>query len=141
MKISLYIGDNELDLFKDENIEINSSVVDIENIESNTTEFSKDFTVPASNKNNRTFKHYYNSDIDNGFDARIKVDGKILINGFVFKLGKFRLSKVIVKDNKPSSYTIQFWGNLLNLKDVFTLPWSLSTATASSTRSVYSPGS
>ena len=64
------------------------------------------------------FQHYYNADIDNGFDARVKVDGTIFINGFLFKLGKYRLSKVIVKDNKPSSYTIQFWGNLLNLKEI-----------------------
>ena len=118
MKVDLYIGDSKLDLFEDENIEINLSVVDIENIESNTTEFTKDFTVPASNSNNRLFQHYYNADIDNGFDARIKVDGSIFINGFLFKLGKYRLSKVIVKNNKPSSYTIQFWGNLLNLKDL-----------------------
>ena len=117
MITSLYIGEEQLDLYADENIEINSSVTDIEDIEKNTTEFTKDFTVPASNKNNRLFKHYYNADIDNTFDARIKVDGGILLNGFVYKLGKYRLSKVSVKNNKPSSYTIQFWGNLLRLKD------------------------
>lgn len=117
MKVDLYIEDTKLSLFKDENIELNLSVVDVENIESNTTEFSKTFTVPASNSNNRLFKHYYNADIDNGFDARVKVNGSIFLNGFLFKLGKYRLSKVNVKNNKPSSYTIQFWGNLLTLKE------------------------
>ena len=117
MITSLYIGTETLDLFEDENIEINLSVTDIDNIESNTTEYTKDFTVPASLKNNKLFKHYYNADIDNAFDARIKVEGGILLNGFVYKLGKFRLSKVSVKKGLPSSYTIQFWGNLLSLKD------------------------
>ena len=110
MKVDLYIGDSKLDLFEDENIEINLSVVDIENIESNTTEFTKDFTVPASNSNNRLFQHYYNADIDNGFDARVKVDGTIFINGFLFKLGKYRLSKVIVKDNNTSVTNLLFSG-------------------------------
>ena len=96
MITSLYIGEEQLDLYADENIEINSSVTDIEDIEKNTTEFTKDFTVPASNKNNRLFKHYYNADIDNTFDARIKVDGGILLNGFVYKLGKYRLSKAAI---------------------------------------------
>jgi hypothetical protein len=120
MITGLYIGNDPtdlLDLYGDENIEMNSSVTDIEDIEKNTTEFIKTFTVPASNKNNRKFKHYYNADIDNSFDARIKVEGGISLNGFGFKLGKYRLSKVSMKNNKPSSYTIQFWGNLISLKD------------------------
>ena len=117
MRVDIYIGTNQVDLFEDENLEINSSVNDIEDITKNTTDYSKTFTVPASKENNKLFKHWYNADVDNSFDARIKVDGKINLDGMLFRNGKFRLTKVSVKHGAPSSYTINFWGNLLDLKD------------------------
>lgn len=117
MIVNIFIGEDQVDLFQEENLEINSSVADIEDITKNTTDYTKTFTVPASAENNILFKHWYNADIDNSFDARIKVDGRIELDGMLFRVGKFRLSKVSVKHGAPSSYTINFWGNLLDLKD------------------------
>jgi len=117
MIVSIYIGTSKVDLFDDEDISVNSSVVLISDITKNQTDYTKTFTVPASDNNNQLFKHYYDADIDNAFDARIKVDGEIRMDGLPFRIGKFRLSKVAVKKNKPSSYTINFWGNLLTIKD------------------------
>ena len=117
MIVTLYIGGVKLDLFKDENISVNSSIANIEDITKNQTDFTKTFTVPASDNNNKIFKHYYDADIDNSFDARIKVDGEIKLDGLPFRKGKFRLSKVAVKKGNPSSYTINFWGNLVTIKD------------------------
>ena len=119
MIIDVYIGDYKLDLFKDEGIELNSSVATINDITKNTTEYTKSFTVPASDINNQIFKHYYNANIDNTFDARTKVTGRIELNGIPFKFGKWKLEKVAVKQLNPSSYTINFTGNLVNLKDKF----------------------
>ena len=103
MIVTLYIGGVKLDLFKDENISVNSSIANIEDITKNQTDFTKTFTVPASDNNNKIFKHYYDADIDNSFDARIKVDGEIKLDGLPFRKGKFRLSKVAVKKGNPSS--------------------------------------
>ena len=61
-------------------------------------------------ENNKLFKHYYDANIDNTFDARIKVDGRIEIDGVRFRVGKFLLQKVNVKQGKPTSYTINFFG-------------------------------
>ena len=52
------------------------------------TDFSKSFTLPASKTNNKIFKHYYNFDIDGGFDARKKVSAKIELNDLPFRDGK-----------------------------------------------------
>lgn len=119
MIIKLYIGSDKLDLFKSENIEVNSSIADVSDITKNTTEYTKSFTVPASDTNNQIFKHYYNADLSGSevFDARIKVDGSIELDGIPFKFGKYRLSKVSIKKGVPYSYTINFWGNLVNIKD------------------------
>ena len=117
MITTLYIQGNRLDQYKDESVEINSSVLDISDITKNTGDYTKTFTVPASKINNRIFKHWYDANIDNSFDARTKVDGEIHLDGIVFKIGRFRLTRVNVKKNKPDSYTINFFGNLVSLKD------------------------
>lgn len=118
MIVSIYINNEQLDLFKDENISVTSSVLDIQDINKNTTDYSNSFTVPASDNNNKIFKHYYNANIDNTFDARLSVSGRIEIGGLPFRTGKILLQKVSVKSNVASSYTINFWGNLVSLKDV-----------------------
>lgn len=120
MVTKLYIGTEKLDLFADENISLNSSIADVSDITKNTTEFTKGFTVPASDINNEIFKHYYEANIDGGFDARIKIDGKIELDGIPFKTGKFRLNGVKLKNGLPDSYNINFWGNLVNIKDALT---------------------
>ncbi len=118
MILDIYIGNEKLELFEDENISITSSILDIQDISKNTTDYTKSFTVPASEINNKIFKHYYNANIDNTFDARVSVDGRIEIGGMPFRLGRFLLLKVSVKGGVASAYTINFWGNLVSLKEV-----------------------
>jgi hypothetical protein len=115
--IGLFIGTEKLVLFSDENITINSSIADVSDITINTTDYTKTFTVPANNANNETFRHYYEANIDGGFDARIKQAGHIELDGIPFKIGKWRLNKVNIVNGVASSYTINFWGNLVSMKD------------------------
>ena len=117
MVVKIYIGDYKVDIFKEESISITSSVLDIEDITKNTTDYTKSFTVPATANNNSLFKHYYEANIDNTFDARIKIDGRIELDGMPFRKGKWLLQKVSVKQGNPSSYTINFWGNLVSISD------------------------
>lgn len=117
MIVKIYIGTDQVELQKDESISITSSVLSIQDITKNTTDYSKAFTVPASESNNKLFKHYYDANVDNTFDARIKVDGRIEIDGVVFRIGKFLLQKVNVKQGRPTSYTINFFGNLVSISD------------------------
>lgn len=117
MRLSLYIGNNKIDLFEDESIELKSSVQDVNDITKNTTDFTKNFKVPASSNNNRTFKHYYDASIENTFDARTKVDARLELDNIVFRYGKASLLSVDVKYGKPSAYSLVFYGNLVNLKD------------------------
>lgn len=117
MMLKLYIEEDVLDLFDDESIELNSSIANVNDISKNTTDYAKSFTVPASNNNNRIFKHYYDANVDNTFDARVKVSGRIELDGIPFRTGKWSLEKVILKQGKPYSYSINFVGNLVSLKD------------------------
>ena len=73
----LYIENQRVDLFNDEIISLTQTIQNVKDIEKVFTDFSKSFTIPASKTNNKIFKHYYNTDITNGFDARKKVDARL----------------------------------------------------------------
>lgn len=118
MIVGIYIGEERCDLFEDENIQITSSVLDVQDITKNTGDYSNSFTVPASDVNNKIFKHYYNANIDNTFDARVSVDARIELDNALFRYGKILLTKVNVKSGRPYSYSINFFGNNKSLKDL-----------------------
>lgn len=109
----------QLDLFNDETISITDKIQDIRDIAKVFTEFSQSFTIPASKKNNKVFKHYYNADITNGFDARTLKKAKIEINNVPFRDGYITLEGVDLRNNSPYAYRITFYGNTVSLKDIF----------------------
>ena len=122
-QVQLFIKDQNntyqrIELFNDETISLTQSIQNIRDISKVFTDFTKTFTIPATKKTNKLFKHYYNFDINDGFDARVKTDGLIKLNGVDFKTGKIRLEGVDLKDNKAHSYRVTFLGNLVNLKDL-----------------------
>lgn len=115
MKAELYILDTRIDLFDDENIEVISSVIDIADLTKNTQSFTRGFTVPASKANNIFFKFWFNANIENSFDSRVKHSSYINIDGEHFRFGFVKLTKVIVKSGKPSSYSVTFSGSLKDI--------------------------
>ena len=117
-KLQLYIGGERLDLFADETVSMTQSIQNIKDIEKVFTEFTQPFTVPASSSNNKIFKHYYNFNIANGFDARQKASASIELNFIPFKTGFIQLTGVELRKNLPYAYKITFFGNTINLKDI-----------------------
>jgi len=115
--VELEIQGQQLDVFQNEGIEIVNAVQNIEEIDQNIGDYSQNFKLPASPRNNKIFKHYYNAEIDNGFDARKKVSGAIRFNGVPFRRGKWKLNKVNVKDGQPVNYDVNFFSQLVDLKD------------------------
>ena len=117
--LQLYINSERVELFEDESINVTSSIQNAKDISKIFTDFSKDFTVPATSKNNKIFKHYYNYDIVDGFDARIRQEALLQINHFDFRKGKISLMSVSMQNNSPSSYKIVFYGSTVTLPDLF----------------------
>jgi hypothetical protein len=109
----------KVDLFKDENFELNSSVQNINDISKTFSDFSQSFTVPASDTNNRIFQHYYNSDVDGSFNPNIRVSSLIEIGSLPFRFGLIQLEDVKLKNAQPTSYTIRFFSKVVNLSDSF----------------------
>ena len=117
-RLQLYIGTERVDLFKDESVSLTQTIQNVKDIAKVFTEFTQTFAVPASKENNKIFQHYYNFDIDFGFDARNKADARLELNDLPFKNGKIKLNSVDLKNNVAHTYHITFFGNTVNLKDV-----------------------
>ena len=117
-ELQLYIEGQRVDMFSDESVTITQSIQNVKDISKIFTDFSKTFSLPASNTNNKIFKHYYNFDITGGFDARKKKSATIELNNLPFKDGKIKLEGVDLKNNKPHTYKITFFGSTVELKDI-----------------------
>jgi hypothetical protein len=125
--LELYIKDENdsdirVDMFKDESVSITQTIQDARDIGSVFTDFTRTFSLPASQTNNKIFKHYYKSDIVNtentllsDFDARKRRSARIELNQMPYKKGHIRLDGVNMKDNKPYTYRVTFFGETVNL--------------------------
>lgn len=87
--VDIYINDLRLDLFDDEEISINLSVQNIQDISKVFTDFTQGFTVPATAWNNAIFSHYYRTDVDSS-----TITKNTLLNGnSLFLSYQFRVLK------------------------------------------------
>ena len=105
-------------MFKDESVILTSTIQNVKQIDKIFTEFSKSFSLPASKTNNKVFKHYYNSDVVGGFDARTKKSAIIELNNLPYKNGYIKLESVGMKNNLPNTYRVTFFGSTVSLKDI-----------------------
>jgi hypothetical protein len=132
VQIYIYVDGviNRIELFKDEKISVTSSIQNFSDLGKLFTDYSQSFTIPASKHNNAIFKHWYESavgetdldspqNVDGAFDHRIKYYGYIEIDTIPFRDGKFTMEKANKKNGFIESYTINFVGNLVQLKDKF----------------------
>jgi hypothetical protein len=110
-KVQLYIENQRVDLFNDETIEVTSTIQDFRDIGKIFSDYTQSFNVPASDTNNKIFKHFYNFNITGGaYDNRKKKEAFIEINYLPFRQGKVRLNSIKMRNNKPHSYDITFLG-------------------------------
>ena len=117
-KIQLYIEGQRVDMFEDESVVITQTIKNVQDIGKIFTDFTRTFNLPASKTNNKIFKHYYNFHIEDGFDARVRKPANIELNTLPFTDGRVKLEGVDLKDNKPHTYKITFFGSTVTLKDL-----------------------
>ena len=118
-KVDIYVNDVRLDIFQDEQISINLSVQNVQDISKVFTDFTQGFTVPASATNNGVFSYYYRNDIVGGFDGRLRASARIEINSLPFRTGVIELENVQLKGTDPYAYTLTFYGDVVTLTDLF----------------------
>ena len=117
-QVQIYINDERVEMLDFESVTITDTIKDVRDVSKIFTEYSQTFSLPASKSNNKIFKHYYNSDIVNSFDSRVRVPAKIDLNSITFKYGYIQLEGVDLRNNKAQTYRVTFFGNTVSLKDL-----------------------
>jgi len=107
------------DLFDFEEVNYTTRIKDVKDIGKVLTDYSKTFTLPATNINNRLFSHYQNYDVIGQFDARFKRAAIIKLNGVDFREGSISLQKANLQKGNVYSYDITFFGKTVSIKDLF----------------------
>jgi len=109
----------KLELFNDEQIQISSTIQNVSDISKTYTDFSQSFTIPASTHNNKIIQHFYQSDVNSLIDYNLRLDSFIEIDLTFFRRGKIQIEKANLKNGKPESYTLTFYGDGKTLLDYF----------------------
>jgi hypothetical protein len=110
---------SRLELFNDEKITVSSTIQNISDISKIFTDFSQGFTIPCSPINNAIFQHFYENDVDATIDFQNRYNAYIEIDTILFRRGKIQLEKTNLKNGKPDSYSVTFYGAGVSLKDYF----------------------
>jgi hypothetical protein len=113
----LLAGDDnqQLDLFKDEEIKLSNNVTGIFDIGTLPADFTRQLTIPGTKVNNAFFEHVYDISIVNPFlfATNVKVPCRFDFGSFYLVDGYMQLNKVNVIANKfIDSYEITIFGAL-----------------------------
>lgn len=120
----------DIDLFDDEDIRMDLSVAEIQDITKKNSSFSKDFNIPGSKGNNIIFQNFYNpNSVQFSYDVRNKFPAIITYQGYNLFEGYLRLNNS-VKTATEVFYNVSFYtqvGNLVaNIGDKFMRELDLS---------------
>lgn len=118
-KVQVYIEGQRLELFNDEQIQVISTQQNVADISKTYTDFSQSFTIPASTHNNAILQHFYQSDVNATIDHNLRRNAFIEIDLTFFRRGKIQVEKANLKNGKPESYTLTFYGDGKTLLDYF----------------------
>jgi hypothetical protein len=116
--IKLYVNGVEVDFFEDESIKIVKTIKNLTDISKVFSTFSQGFTVPASNRNNAIFQHFYRDDILTTSTSFKRLDAYITLNDILFETGGVQIEGASIKNGIPTDYKLGFFGNTSKLKEL-----------------------
>lgn len=105
-----------LDLYGDEVIPIKFNIESIVNPDKLSTSYSKQFDLPATKKNNRFFKAYYDVTSEGNFNPYKKVDVIIRSESIELFKGIMQVYSITHKGGL-STYTVNIFSSIINLYD------------------------
>lgn len=109
--VHIYIDGQRVDLFQDENINIKLQAQKAASVDSSFSDFTQQFTIPATPNNNKILKHYYSFYGDKHAQDEL-IDAYINVNGLLFRTGGVSLDNAQLKSGRPASYSLTFFSKL-----------------------------
>ncbi len=119
MEVNYYIDGKLLDLFEEDSVFYSSKLIDVEKLSNIFADYTNTLTIPSTPNNDEIFRHYWDVDIDDTFNANIKVTSYIELNTMPFRYGKTQLEGVKRTNDNPDSYKISFYGGAIQITDLF----------------------
>jgi hypothetical protein len=111
MRFSLIVDGTPIDLFQDETIELNRQYKDLTDLGKVMTDFTKSFTIPATDVNNSVFSNWFEENVLlTSWNQNIALDAEIHLHGLPVFYGKVELQEVNFIDGLPRDYAITFYG-------------------------------
>jgi hypothetical protein len=117
LQIRTYIGGTQkyLELFDNEDIRLEMSFAEIQDISKKNSTFTRDFSVPGTKDNNLLFNYFYDmNSTPLDFIPTKKFDAELLYNGYELMTGYIRLNSVSV-NNLEKTYNVSFYNDVGNL--------------------------
>ena len=117
LQIRTYVAGQEkyIDLYGNENIAIEVSFAEIQDITKKNSAFTKEFRVPGSNNNNDIFNYFFDiNSIALDWNPKRKFEAQLIFNGYELYSGNIRMNQVtILKTEKV--YSITFYAEVGDL--------------------------
>ena len=117
--LSITISGTQVDLFDDEAVSIVKQVKDLQDVGTLYSDYSQPFTLPASDRNNLVFEHWYHLDITDGINPHLKLPATISVEGIDLFVGMVELMNVVMKSGQPDSYEVVFYGDVTQLSTLW----------------------
>jgi hypothetical protein len=113
---SIIIDGYLVDLYEDESVQLNRQIKDYSKIDTVFTDFSQNFTIPATDNNNAIFQNFFDENVLlQSWNQNYALSSQIFIHGLPVFNGKVELLEVKFTDGLPSSYNIVFYGQGKNV--------------------------
>ena len=105
--VELIVNDESLDLYENELISLVMAVNDLASIESREGNYSNQFTIPSTSKNNRIFGYPNELNLVTGFKPTRSRNGRISINGLDVQRGFIQVEEF---NQISKEFTVSFFG-------------------------------
>jgi len=114
---------NELlpvDLFKDESVELNRQLKDLQDLSTVWTDYTQNFQIPASETNNIIFADWFDENIVLGaWNPNLGKDATLYIHSIPVYQGRVEFIGCKFKDGIPQLYNIVFYGTTKKILDIW----------------------
>lgn len=116
-----YFSDDyiKLDLFDKETVMIKSQLNNLEKLSNVFSDVSNSFTIPATPKNNKAMRHWYDRDIITNFNANINIPAYTEVGSLPYRYGNLSIESGQMESNKPKNYKVSFFSKNTQLSDTF----------------------
>jgi hypothetical protein len=117
LELKVYKGSQEyyLELYENDPVNITYQFTDLTEIQSATGSFSQSFRIPATEKNVELFGAFFNTNIVEGYNPKVKQKAELSYNTIPILKGFIQLKSAYIQNEVYADLEIVFFGEAVNM--------------------------